>query len=197
MEEQILTKTNRLLLRPLVVEDAEAMFAYRSLPEVALFQSWQPESVEAVLAFLKENESAPLHSPDTWYQVAICLSDGRLIGDIGIHTLEHDQLELGYTLSPAFQGLGYASEAVGAILHEAFTRWNVHRVIASVDPANSASIRLLERLGFRKEAHHIQSYWMRGAWYDDCIYAMLIEDYCLRHSSIDSVANSKKDDYFR
>ena len=185
MEERFLIKTERLLLRPLVMEDAEALFAYRSLPEVALFQSWQPESVESVLAFLRENESIPLHAPDTWYQVAICLPDDRLIGDIGIHTLENDQLELGYTLSPSYQGLGYAIEAVGAILREAFTRWNKHRVIASVDPANTASIRLLERLGFRKEAHHVQSYWMRGAWYDDCIYAILMEEYCQRHSSID------------
>lgn len=192
MEEQFLIQTERLLLRPLVVNDAEAMFAYRSLPGVALFQSWQPESVEAVLAFLRENESTPFCAPNAWYQVAICLPDGRLIGDIGIHTLEHNQLELGYTLSPAFQGHGYASEAVGAILREAFTRWNTHRVIASVDPANAASIRLLDRLGFRKEAHHIKSYRMRGKWYDDCVYAILHEEYCLRLSSIDSVANSKK-----
>ena len=185
MEERFMIKTERLLLRPLVMEDAEALFAYRSLPEVALFQSWQPESVESVLVFLKENESTRFHAPDTWYQVAICLPDDRLIGDIGIHTLDHDQLELGYTLSPSYQGLGYASEAVGAVLHEAFTRWNKHRVIASVDPANTASIRLLEQLGFRKEAHHVQSYWMRGEWYDDCIYAILMEEYCQRHSSID------------
>ena len=185
MEERFLIKTERLLLRPLIVEDAEALFAYRSLPEVALFQSWQPVSVEAGLAFLRENESTRLHVPNTWYQVAICLPDRRLIGDIGIHTLDHDQLELGYTLSPSYQGLGYASEAVGAVLRAAFTRWSTHRVIASVDPKNTASIRLLERLGFRKEAHHVQSYWMRGAWYDDCIYAILKEEYCLRYSSID------------
>ena len=185
MKERLRIKTERLLLRPLVMSDAEALFAYRSLPEVALFQSWQPESIDAVDAFLKDNESALLHTPDTWYQVAICLPDGMLIGDIGIHTLENDQLELGYTLSPSFQGMGYASEAVGAIVREAFSRWNMHRIIASVDPANTASIRLLERLGFRKEAHHIQSYWMRGKWYDDCIYAMLRAEYCLRHSSVD------------
>ena len=176
MEQHFPIKTERLLLRPLIQADAKEFFSYRSLPEVGLFQSWQPATMKEVQAFLLENESASFGTLDAWYQLAICLPDGLLIGDIGLHTMAHDQLELGYTLSPMFQGMGYATEAVRAIVHEAFTRWNTHRIIASVDPDNHASIRLLERLGFRKEAHHIKSYWMQGKWADDCIYAMLREE---------------------
>jgi len=177
MEQHFPVKTDRLLLRPLVRADAQEFFAYRSLPEVGQFQSWQPAKMNEVQAFLAENESASLDTPDAWYQLAICLLDGLLIGDIGIHTLEHGQMEIGYTLSPMFQGMGYATEAVRAVVREAFTVWNKHRITASVDPDNHASVRLLERLGFRKEAHHSKSYWMRGRWADDCIYAMLQEDY--------------------
>ena len=181
MEQHFSIKTERLLIRPLVRADAQEFFAYRSLPEVGLFQSWQPAKMNEVQAFLTENESASLDTLDAWYQLAICLPDGLLIGDIGIHTLEHSQMEIGYTLSPMFQGMGYATEAVREIVREAFTVWNKHRITASVDPDNHASVRLLERLGFRKEAHHCKSYWMRDRWADDCIYAMLWEEYGNAH----------------
>ena len=181
MDPSISITTERLKVRPLTRADAQEFFSYRSLPEVGLFQSWQPAKMNEVQAFLAKNESASLDTLDAWYQLAICLPDGQLIGDIGLHTLEHRQLEIGYTLSPMFQGMGYAAEAVRAVVREAFTVWNKHRITASVDPENHASIRLLERLGFRKEAHHKKSYWMRGKWTDDCIYAMLQEEYGNAH----------------
>ncbi len=52
-----------------------------------------------------------------------------------------------------------------------------HRVTASVDPNNGSSIRLLEKLGFRKEAHFIKSFYMNDQWYDDCIYSILEEEW--------------------
>ena len=105
--------------------------------------------------------------------MAVCLRDGTLIGDIGLHFLAPFQLELGYSLDPAYQGNGYATEAVRAILVSAFGAWDIHRMTASVDPENMPSVRLLERLGFRKEAHFIASFRVNGEWRDDCIYAML------------------------
>ena len=54
-----------------------------------------------------------------------------------------------------------------------FGTLNKHRVIASIDPRNSASIRLIERLGFRKEAHLKKSYYLHEEWVDDIIYAKL------------------------
>ena len=54
-----------------------------------------------------------------------------------------------------------------------FGTLNKHRVIASIDPRNSASIRLIERLGFRKEAHFKKSYYLHEEWVDDIIYAKL------------------------
>jgi len=170
-------QTNRLLLRPLSLADAEAFFRYRSLPEVCRFQSFQPKTRSEIEAFLCENETAPPNSPGTWRQLAVCLRDGTLIGDVGLHTLDEWQLEIGYTLAPEHQGKGYATEAVAAVLQQAFNGWNKHRVTASVDPENQASIRLLERLGFVPEAHFRKSYRMNGEWYDDCVYALLREDW--------------------
>jgi len=97
---------------------------------------------------------------------------------MGIHFIEDNyQAEIGYTLSPAFQGKGYAIEAVKAILDYLFSKLKKHRITASVDPDNIKSIRLLENVGFRKEAHFIKSFRMNDQWYDDCIYAILTEEW--------------------
>ena len=170
-------QTDRLLLRPLTLVDADAFFRYRSLPEVCRFQSFQPKTHSEVEAFLRDNTCELPDVLGTWRQIAVCLLDGTLIGDVGLHTLDEWQLEIGYTLAPDHQGKGYATEAVAAVLRQAFAVWNKHRVTASVDPENHASIRLLERLGFRLEAHFRKSYRMNESWVDDCVYALLREDW--------------------
>ena len=58
-----------------------------------------------------------------------------------------------------------------------FQSLNKHRVITSIDPDNKKSIRLVERMGFRKEAHFIESFYMKGKWVDDLIYAMLKKEW--------------------
>ena len=176
MSQSEVIQTARLLLRPLTRSDAEAFFRYRSLPEVCRFQSFQPTTLAQAEAFLRDSEIAPPNTPGTWRQIAVCLRDGTLIGDIGMHTLDEWQLELGYSLAPEHQGSGYATEAVAAVLRQAFSVWNKHRVVASVDPENRASIRLLERIGFQQEAHFRKSYRMHGVWYDDCVFALLRDD---------------------
>jgi RimJ/RimL family protein N-acetyltransferase len=72
---------------------------------------------------------------------------------------------------------GYATEALTKIVDYLLNDLNKHRIIASIDPANSDSIRLIERLGFRKEAHFIKSLFFRGEWVDDLIYAILAHEW--------------------
>ena len=114
MEQEVLKlQTSRLILRPLIPSDAEAFFAYRSLPEVALYQGWKPMNLEEANEFIVKNTSTPVFTPDTWVQLAVCLQGGDLIGDVGVHFYyDGQQVEFGYTLSPAFQGFGYAREAI-------------------------------------------------------------------------------------
>ena len=183
-------QTDRLRLRPLTLADAEAFFRYRARPEVCRYQSFQPKSLAEIETFLRQNERADPNAPGTWYQLAVCLDDGTLIGDIGLHTLDAWQLELGYTLAPEHQHNGYATEAVTAVVREAFSSWNTHRICASVDPENEASIRLLERIGFRKEAHFRKSFRQNGEWFDDCVYALLREDRLIRERQSNADAPS-------
>ncbi|MFF2019506.1 GNAT family N-acetyltransferase [Paenibacillus sp. NPDC058177] len=170
--------TDRLLIRTLEIKDREAFFRYRAMPEVYKYQSWKPQNINEVEKFISDNLTVVPNTSDSWLQVAISLKDGQLVGDIGIHFLyDGFQAELGYTLSPEFQGKGYASEAVRAVIDYLFTGLGKHRITGSVDPDNLKSVKLLENLGFRKEAHFIKSYRMNDAWYDDCVYAILADEW--------------------
>jgi RimJ/RimL family protein N-acetyltransferase len=166
-------QTDRLFLRVLEMADQEALFKYRSLPEVYAYQSWRPKDIHEVGLFIEKNAAVCMNTIGAWLQLAVCLKVGHMIGDIGIHFIDDEQVEIGYTLSPDSQGNGYALEAVKAVLHYLFCTLKKHRVTAYVDPNNQRSIRLLERIGFRKEAHYIQSFRMGDEWYDDCVYAIL------------------------
>ena len=175
-------RTDRLLLRPLGTSDAERMFAYRGNPEVARFQTWEPQSLEDVRSFIAGQRDRNADEPG-WYQTAIVeRPTGILLGDIGIHILESDprQVELGFTLAPNAQNRGHATEAVRAVLHHLFVQREKHRVFASTDPRNLRAIALLHRLGFRQEAHFIESLWFKGEWADDLIFAMLRREWNIR-----------------
>ncbi|WP_028563619.1 GNAT family N-acetyltransferase [Paenibacillus pinihumi] len=170
--------TDRLVIRMLEMKDKDAFFNYRSMPEVYKYQSWKPEDIRDAESFISANIAVVPNTGDSWLQVAVCLKDGQLIGDVGIHYMEDGfQAEIGYTLSPEFQGQGYASEAVRAVMDYLFGGLHKHRITGSVDPDNVKSVRLLENLGFRKEAHFIKSYRMNDTWYDDCVYAILADEW--------------------
>jgi len=156
------------------MQDKDAFFAYRSLPEIYRFQGWRPKDKYEIEAFIAKNIAACPNAANTWLQLAACLKDGQLIGDIGIHFLEDDlQVEIGLTISTDYQGKGYAAEAVKSVVGYLFSDLRKHRITASVDPDNRKSVRLLEKIGFRKEAHFVKSYRMDDTLCDDCIYAIL------------------------
>jgi RimJ/RimL family protein N-acetyltransferase len=167
--------TERLLIRPVMLSDAGAVFAYRSLPEVSRFQTWLPTSVDDVTDYIRKVQGIPFNSVDSWFPLAVCLrSTGELIGDIGLHFLgpENLQVEIGFTISPVHQRNGFAYESTKTVLDYVFTVLRKHRVIASIDPGNVASLSLAGKLGMRKEAHFRKSLWIRGEWVDDVIYAV-------------------------
>ncbi len=177
MGNDILIYTDRLLIRSIEMKDMEDFFQYRSNPQVYKYQTWRPKDLGEIKEFIIKNAQVCPNTVNAWLQMAVCLKEGRMIGDIGIHFVDDDQIEIGYTLSPDQQGSGYALEAVKAVINYAFSEWKKHRITASVDPDNTQSIKLLEKLGFRKEAHFIKSFFMDNKWCDDYVYAMLEEEW--------------------
>ena len=172
--------TERLLLRDLQGSDAPRVFAYRSHPEVSRFQSWGTESGDEISSYIATLPTMEPGTPGAWYQLGIELrSSSELIGDCGFRVLDSEprQAEVGIALALESQSKGYAAEALRALLDYLFVKLDKHRVFGSVDPRNVRSIRLMERLGIRKEAHFVQSLWFKGEWVDDMIFAMLASDW--------------------
>ena len=145
--------TERLLIRPVEIDDKEALFSYRADPETYKYLSLVPQSADDVEEFIKK-ASREINVQGTWFQFVIIEKiTNQVIGDAGIHFLDTDsknkQVEIGYTLDRNSRGKGYAIEALSAIIDYLFSHLNNHRITASVDPTNAASIKLIERLGFR------------------------------------------------
>ena len=176
--------TARLILRRVRLEDAASVHAYRSLPEVAKFSPVERRTIDETKAFLEPLVSIEPCTPGTWLGLAITLREtGKLIGDIGLRFPEKEtyQVELGVSLDPDYHGKGFASEAMLALLQYAFEVLGKHRVFASIDPINRASIALVERIGMRREAHFRSSIWWKNReWVDDLIYAMLEDEWRAR-----------------
>lgn len=173
-------QTPRLRLVSLAACDARALFEYRSDPEVSRYQSWEPRSIDEVSRFVEDLQSVAFDTPGTWYQFGIRLRDtDLLIGDMGVRFPLEDtrQAEIGITIAPSWQGQGFAVEAVNAMLAHLFTTSEKHRVFASVDPRNLASLALLKRVGMRQEALHLQSLFFKGEWVDDAVFALLQEEW--------------------
>ena len=159
--------------------DTNAIFAYRSDVETNKYQGWFPKSIKDVEAFIRK-VSKRMNEPKTWFQFVILEKASlKIIGDIGIHFFDEDnkQVEMGCTLNKNHQGRGYATESLSRVIDYLFNELNKHRIITSIDPDNVSSIRLVERIGFRKEAHFVESLLIEGRWVDDLIYALLEKDW--------------------
>lgn len=150
MAEPLPLHRARTTLRRLAASDLAAFHAYRSDAEVGRYQGWTPMTREQALAFLVEMSAAPFCIDEDWFQLAIAeRASGRLIGDIGIcvHGGADPHAEIGFTLAPQAQHRGLATEAVRAAVDMLFAHRAIQRVIGITDARNTASRRLLERVG--------------------------------------------------
>ena len=155
MSETPILTTERLRLRPMTVDDAEAMFPTLSDAELMTFWSSAPhKSIEETRAYF-----APRVDRDGWRCWAITRTDDdTAVGWVAAGEKRQGGVtELGYILARAHWGKGIAAEAVSAVIDRLFAEGQ-RRVFADTDPDNAASIALLERLGFQREGL------LRGEW---------------------------------
>ncbi len=144
--------TPRLRLRRSRPEDAETISAYRSDPEVHRYQGWERTDPDGVRGEIEEMASRAPGAPGGWMQLSVEEREtGQLVGDVGLSPVDDEPyvIKIGYTMSPPFQGRGYATEAVAALIAYAFgtLRADVVRAYASAD--NLPSIRVAEKVGMQ------------------------------------------------
>jgi aminoglycoside 6'-N-acetyltransferase len=177
-------ETSRLSIRRFVEDDLTDMVDYRVDPMVALYQDWDLDwSLAEAQRYLESSDEPKLGTQGEWTQLAIVdRTSGRLCGDIGIHFIQAQPstVEVGVTMSPTFQGLGLASEAMRSVVSWLFSEFDLHRVVAHVDARNIAARGLLTSLGFRQEAELREADWFKGEWTTLYIYAVLAGEWSER-----------------
>ncbi|WP_036128064.1 MULTISPECIES: GNAT family N-acetyltransferase [Lysinibacillus] len=165
--------TQRLLIRKFEAQDWQAVYSYMSDETV---MHYMPEGVlteEQVQKFITEN------SADQAKHFAITLRDQpEVIGHLVFHRCfgEHTY-EIGWVLNPAYQQHGYASEAAQALLDYGFSKLKLHRIIATCQPENIASYRVMEKIGMRREGFFKKCIPHGDNWWDEYYYAILQEEW--------------------
>jgi ribosomal-protein-alanine N-acetyltransferase len=168
-------ETTRLLLRSMQLSDAEILYTLRSDPRVMrYFDGPFMPSTEAAHQFIQK--VLDMFAQSEGIQWAITLkNDPTMIGTITFWKIdkEHHRAIVGYLLHPDHQGQGLMQEALGAILPYGFEQLHLHSIQADVNPNNTASMKLLERMGFVREAHFRENFYFDGKFLDTVVYSLL------------------------
>ncbi|HEX7464208.1 MAG TPA: GNAT family protein [Actinomycetota bacterium] len=170
-------ETERLLLRPYAAGDFDALFAMRSRPDVARHLYWDAQTEAEVRTTLEQKiASVAIRSEGDVLALAVLLKTGnKVIGDVLLKWVsrEHRQGEIGFIVHPDHQGRGYATEAARPLLRVAFEDLKLHRVVGRLEARNTASARVLEKLGMRLEARLVENEYVKGEWQSELVYAIL------------------------
>ena len=177
--------TERLRLRWLTPADVPALYTIFSDPQVTRYWSSPPlRDLAAAAALLAE--IADGFARRTLFQWGLARrSDDQVVGTCTLAALSsaHRRAELGFALGRAHWRQGYIAEALQAVVGFAFDRLDLHRLEADVDPRNHASIRALERLGFRREGYLRERYHVDGELQDAVLYGLLQSEWHERMGS--------------
>ncbi|MBP7704402.1 MAG: GNAT family N-acetyltransferase [Caulobacter sp.] len=166
----MIIETERLRLRPARPEDAEALHGVFADPIAMAYWSTTPhESLEQT----REWVAAMIAGDGSGSGLDLVVEyEGRAIGKAGFWKPP----EIGYILHPDHWGRGLAREALAAVIRAGFADLGLERVIADVDPRNSASLRLLERLGFSRTGHGERTWHIGGRWCDSVYLTLTRSD---------------------
>lgn len=177
-------RTERLALRAFRPEDADAVLVWQGDPHAVRYVPYGPRDRDQVVAVMgRKVGSTALREEGDLLELAVeRADDGTVIGDLllVLRSVEHETLEVGYVFATAQQGRGYATEAVRALVDLAFSTLGARRLVARVDARNAPSRALLERLGFRLEAHLVENEWFKGELGDETDYGLLALEWAAR-----------------
>lgn len=175
------TETERLTLRAFVESDLDALHDLHSRDDVARYMYWEPWSRgRAVEALGRRMQNTTLVREGDSVSFAVVRRDtGAVIGDVHLEWMsaEHQRGEIGFSFHPDAQGHGYAQEAARQLLRLGFETFGLRRIIGRCDAANTASARLMQRLGMRHEAHLVDNEFVKGVWASEDDFAMLADEW--------------------
>lgn len=178
--------TKRLIIRRMAETDLLDFLTYHNHPEILRYMPVEPLTEEQAMGFLTRQAVVEIDDVSGYMAFAIQhIGDTKMIGEVGIDLSPKAQSkgDIGWSLHPSYQGHGYATEAAQVLLNYAFTHRKLHRITSGCNTRNTASFRLMERLGMRREGHLRQSKFIKGEWQDEYMYALLHDEW-LAHQSV-------------
>jgi ribosomal-protein-alanine N-acetyltransferase len=171
--------TERLSLRRLNANDVNEILELRGNPDTMKFIP-RPlaKNTDDALEHIKMINDAIENNTGINWAITVKGSD-KAIGLLGFYRIqpENHRSEIGYMILPEYSGKGYVTEAIKAILDYGFNQINLHSIEAVIDPENYASERVLQKLGFVKEAHILENELWEGKFWDTVIYSLLKRNY--------------------
>jgi [ribosomal protein S5]-alanine N-acetyltransferase len=166
-------RTARLNLRDFVESDFGAVYAYSSDPRVTRYLFFGPRDAENTAEYLEGLLASQRERPRTRFELAVEeIKSGRVIGACDLSFIERNVVDLGYMLGLDVWGKGFATEIALALVDAAFSDLRADRVISTVDVNNSASIRVLEKIGMRWEAVFRKHRRAKNRWWDCHLFVL-------------------------
>jgi [ribosomal protein S5]-alanine N-acetyltransferase len=167
-------KTPRLVLRQLRMADASSLHvAMADKSNMRWWSSAHHKSVGETETYIRWNASVD-EGHLCW---AITERDDLALGWVILMPRRDGVQEIGYILRPDFGGRGLAREAVWAVVGHGFSTLGLRRIMADIDPENTASIQLVEALGFKLEGHLREEWKTHIGVRDSLIYALLSKEW--------------------
>ena len=180
---RVVLQTARLTLREFELEDWKATQAYEGDAEAVRFQRHGVLTPAESRTALQHVVQAARQSPRATYDLAVVHRvEARLVGRVGLRVTEPalGEAMAWWVVARPFWGQGLAAEAAAALLEFGFTQLGLHRVWADCDPRNTASLRVCEKLGMRREAHFREAVLLKGRWSDSIVSAVLAREWHAR-----------------
>lgn len=168
-------ETPRLILRELTLEDTDTILFLRSdIRTTQYLDRDRMRSIEEARAQIQFLNTSFLKFDSVTWGIEL-KSETKLIGTIGYHRLDkpHYRAEMGYMLDPFYWRQGYMSEALQAVINFGFNEMHCHTLEAQVNPNNDASIKILEKFNFVREAYFKENYLYNGKFLDSAVYTLL------------------------
>jgi RimJ/RimL family protein N-acetyltransferase len=193
----LVIETDRLILRPLTLNDVDDLHEYQSHQEIVRYIPWPERTREQVVEALEKyaaSSKSELKENGDFVLLAWELKEdsravdlpgyrrGKVIGqsNLSFKSLDDQCADIGWVTHQRYQRRGYAREATQALMRHAFEKFSLHRIIAEIDTRNPESAKLAESLGMRREGEFKDAEFFKGDWCDMWLYAILESEFSAR-----------------
>jgi RimJ/RimL family protein N-acetyltransferase len=176
--------TPRLTLREFREGDFALFLELESHPETYCFESTRPDAGSAQ-NYLDQAQADASQIPRLRYRFAVTVRPADEVRGRATLTLVNEPIrewEIGWAIHPDLWGKGLATESARRVLEFAFAEVHAHRVVAFSHAQNAASLRVMEKLGMRREGRLRETRRWRGDWADEAVFSILEREWQLTMS---------------